>query len=192
MNFKKMTPTEQLNLFQAKAEELRDSKLLRKGFDLNVTINWNKMQGINFMARQPDETELRAFLLTFRQFISKKEPIFIYRIYNLCQKSLVNDKFKEHLIKSRSIWEHAQKSCGINFIYNGQKISPEYAVNLWVNGYYFHSDEEKLKTLHYMLPPGRMLSRFQFLSFIQDATRQILYLDNIIKISFKEGYFRFD
>ncbi len=143
------------------------------------------------MARQPDETELRAFLLTFRQFISKKEPIFIYRIYNLCQKSLVNDKFKEHLIKSRSIWEHAQKSCGINLIFNGQKISPEFAVDLWVNGYYFHSDEKKLKTLRDMLLPGRMLSRFQFLSFIQDATRQILYLDNIIKISFKEGYFKF-
>jgi len=77
-------------------------------------------------------------------------------------------------------------------IYNGREITPEYVAGLLIDGHYFHSDEAKVAILRSILPHEAMLMRFQFLSFIQDATRQILYIDNIIKIAFAEGLFRFE
>jgi len=149
------------------------------------------MQGLRFISREPDETSLKAFLLTFRQFISEKEPIFMNKIYNLCQKHLTNDRMREYLVKSREVWKNTLKSTGILVFYNKCELTPEYITDLWINGYYFHSDPEKWITLKKILPHEKMLVKFQFLNFLLDATTQVLYLDNIIRASIREGWLRF-
>ncbi len=180
-----------LHLYRAKVEELRNSRLLQEGFNPGLTINWNKMQGLRFVSREPDETSLRAFLITFRQFVLNNEPIFINKIYNLCHKYLISDKLKEYLIKSRKDWKEAQKSTGIILVYNKRELNPEFITDLWINGYYFHCDQKKLTILNKILPHEKMLIKFQFLNFLLDATRQVLYMDNIINASLKEGLFKF-
>ena len=90
----------------------------------------------------------------FGQFISNNEPVFLYKIYNLCQKHLINDKLKEYLIKSREAWKQAQKSTGIILKYNERELTPEYITDLWINGYYFHSDINKLHILNHLLAEG--------------------------------------
>lgn len=182
-----MNAINQLKLFRARAEELRNTRLIREGFNPGITINWNKMQGLRFKSREPDEENLRSFLLTFRQFISNNEPVFLYKIYNLCQKHLINDKLKEYLIKSREAWKQAQKSTGIILKYNERELTPEYITDLWINGYYFHSDINKLHILNHLLPHERMLIKNQFLNFLLDAARQVIYVSNIINVALKEG-----
>ena len=184
-----MNALEQLQLFKARAEELRNTRLIRESFNPGITIRWNRMQGLRFKSREPNEESLRSFLLTFRQFILNDEPVFLFIIYNLCQKHLASDKLKDYLSKSREIWKQAHKSAGITLIYNRRELTPEYITDLWINGYYFHSDTNKLYILNQLLPHERMLVRNQLLNYLLDATRQVLYVDNIIKVALKEGYF---
>jgi hypothetical protein len=189
--FIKMNVYEQFLLFKARAEELRNTRLIRESFNPGITISWNRMQGLRFKSREPNEESLRSFLLTFRQFILNDEPVFLYKVYNLCQKHLMSDKLKDYLSKSREIWKQEHKSAGIKLVYNEREFTPEYITDLWINGYYFHSDTNKLCILNKLLPHERMLVKNQFLNFLLDATRQVLYVANIIKVALKEGYFRF-
>lgn len=187
----KMNIIDQLHLYRARATQLRNSRLIKEGFNPGLTINWNKMQGLRFISKEPDETSLRSFLLTFRQFVSEKEPVCVNRIFNLCHRHLISDKLKEYLIKSRRAWKNSLKGTGIMLIYNKRELTPEFITDLWINGYYFHSDPKKLTILNKILPHERMLIRFQFLNFLLDATKQVLYVDNIINVALKEGLFKF-
>ena len=187
----RMNVREQLELFNARVEELRNSRLIRKGFNPAITISWDRMQGLRFQSEEPDEEDLRSFLLTFRQFISEGEPVFLNRICNLCLRSLTSDELKGYLVESREAWRQAQRSSGVKLIHNNQELTPEYVTDLWINGYYFHSDGDKLSRLKQLLPHEGMLVRNQFLSYLVDATRQVIYVGNVVTIALKENLFKF-
>jgi hypothetical protein len=187
-----MKVVDQLYLYRARAEELINSRLLREGFNPGFTISWNRIQGLRFSSKEPDETCLRSFLITFRQFVTEREPVFIFKIYNICQKHLTGDKLKEYLFKSRKAWINSLKTTGIMLVYNNREMSPESINDLWINGYYFHSDERKYLFLRSLLPYERMLIRSIFLNFLLDATKQVLYINNIIKAGLNEGLFRLE
>ncbi len=182
-----MNAIEQLKLFKARSEELRNTRLIRNGFNPAISIQWNNMQGLRFNSREPDEDDLRSFLITFRQFISAQEPVFLYSIYKLCQLHLISDELKGCLIKSREAWKKVQRNTGIKLTINGLELTPEYVTDLWINGYYFHNDSKKMFELKRLLPHESMLVRNHFLNFLVEATRQILYVSNIITIALKEG-----
>jgi len=74
-------------------------------------------------------------------------------------------------------------------IYNNRELTPKYITNLWINGYYFPSDSAKFNTLKQLLPHETMIVRNQFLNFLLDATRQVLHVDNIIRMALKERCF---
>lgn len=182
-----MNNIEQLKLYRARVEELTDTRLIRNGLNPGITISWDRMSGLQFKSREPDEEDLRSFLLTFRQFVSDKEPVFLNKIYNICQRDIRSDKLKVRLSESRAAWKLAQKRSGLKLIFNGRELTPEYVTDLWINGYYFHNDEAKISKLKSLLPHEKMLVRNQFLNFLVDATRQAFYIGNIITVALKEG-----
>jgi len=193
-----MQPPEQLKLFLERVEELRHCKLLQD-FNIKMSVKWNEIDGLSFTSKYPNEEYLRSYLLIFRQFILNNEPVFIHKIYNLCQCYLIDEQFKTYLKKSREIWEKSKKNLGIQIEYKAkgifgkesEEITPELATDLFINGYYFHSDLKKRKILQSIMPLDEVLLRFQFLSFIQEGTKQVLYMGNIIKIGFEKVLFRF-
>lgn len=185
-----MNDIEKSELYKTRTEELKNTRLIRKGFNPAITVQWNNMQGLQFNSSEVDEEDLRSFLITFRQFISPKEPVFLQHIYNLCQRCLASDELKGYLIKSREAWKKAQRNTGIKLIIKGKEITPEDVTDLWINGYYFHNDSEKMAMLKRLLPHESMLVRNHFLNFLVDATRQILYVSNIITIALKEDLFK--
>jgi len=182
---------EQLEMFSARVEQLRNTRLIKKGFNPGITISWDRMKGLRFQSREPDEEDLRSFLLTFRQFISEGEPVFLNRTYTLCQRHLASDELKGYLVESREAWRQAQRSSGIKLVINKQELTPESVTDLWINGYYFHGDHEKLSRLKQLLPHEGMLVRNQFLSYLVDATRQVMYVGNVVTIALKENLFKF-
>lgn len=181
-----MNVLDQLELYRVRVEELKRTRLIRRGFNPAITIKWEKMQGLRFKPEEPDEDDLRSFLITFRQFIAKREPVFLYHIYNLCQKHLTSNKLKDFLIKSRKIWREIDTNTGMKLVYNGRQLTPEYVTDLWINGYYFHNDSEKMSILKSLLPHENMFIKHQFLSFLVEATRQVIYVGNIITVAIKE------
>ena len=184
---KTMNYIDQLNLFKLRVDELRQTKIVKDGFNSSITMKYEAEKGLHFQSVHPDEEYFRSFLLTFRKFVSEKEPIYLNRIYNICQQYLTNEKHKEYLVKSRNIWKDALKSSGFKLTLNGKEMSPEVVTDLWINGYYFHDDIEKVNTLNGMLPHERMLIKNQFENFIIEAVRVVLYVGNIVTVSLKEG-----
>jgi len=83
-----MNPLDQLGLFVDRVEQLRTTRAVRGGLNSEMSINYHRMHGMQFRLTEPDEEDIRSFLLTFRQFVSEKEPVFVPSTYNICHKHI--------------------------------------------------------------------------------------------------------
>lgn len=186
---------ESLELFVQRAEELLNSRLILNGFGTSLSFGMDRVKGLTFSSKQPDEELLRSFLLTFRRFISENETVFLFKIFNLCQRHLNSDRLKNYLIEARQNWSqqvHSGRTGGVNYKLNGIQISPETITDLWINGYYFHDSPDKLRDLEKLLSDNRVLVRHIFLDHLVEAVRFISYTRFIVTVAFREGHFNFN
>ena len=182
-----MRPRERLELFKARANQLADSRLLKRGFNPGISIRYERMRGTIFESREPDEEDLRSFLLTFRQFVSNDEPIFLSSIYNLCRQCLTSGELKGYLVQSRDAWKRALRGRGFKIVFDEGRVTPEEVADLWINGWYFHSDNEKMRRLKSLIPEQQIMARWLFLDFVAEATRQVFYVRNLITVALRDG-----
>ena len=141
------------------------------------------------MAKRPEDTNLLAYLTTFRQFILRGERINLDRIYELCRAHLNDDKMKGYLLKSQGFWKKASNEASIALIFNGREMAPWEIADLFLYGGIFHSDKKKEEFLRALLPHELNFFMFQFLEFVQRTSYQILYVDNFIVVALKDGLF---
>ena len=179
---------ETLSRFHEKASILRESKLLRANFTTGFSVTWNE-SGLQVTAKQPEDTNLLAYLTTFRQFILKGERINLDKIYVLCQAHLKDDKLKGYLLKSQGFWKKASSEASVALIFNGREMTPWEISDLFLYGGLFHGDKKKEEFLRALLPHELNFFMFQFLEFVQRTTDQILYVDNFIVVALKDGLF---
>jgi hypothetical protein len=184
---KNIDPLFDLNLFCEKALELRNSELIRQGSSLSLSIKGNDKGILEISSKEPNENILRSGLTILRQFIQNGEPINLFYIYNLCQKYIKNDIYRDYLQKSRSLWLKSRRVGDIPVILNGVKMTPEYIFDLFINGDIFHSEPEKRKKLKSIGPPLDKILKHKFLYFCWDTIYHVLYVENIIRASLREG-----
>jgi hypothetical protein len=177
-----MKTFEQLRLFLERVDELKQLRLLRE-WKSGLQISYQQGQPTRFEFHQPDEEALRSYLLTFRQFFSDDEPVFMYRIHNLCSLNVRSDVVRERLAESRAAWTKAMKTSGLGLEIDELTISPEKAMRLWINGHYFHNDYEKRELLKKFGSIERGFTKQQFLILIGDATIQLLITARLIEES---------
>jgi hypothetical protein len=149
-----MTPKERLELFHARVEELQRFRLLQKEFDISFKMEFSNLKGRGYMAAEssePDDEELRSFLTLFRQFMSDNEPIHLEGIYNILFQYITNDELKERLKEARQAWKESLRGYGTLIFEDGsgnrREMTPELATDIWINGFYFHSDIKKYNFL---------------------------------------------
>lgn len=179
---------DQLRCFSHEADELRQEPLAQTGWDNSYTLNFDRTRGLSSALRQPNETLLRSLLLTLRKFVSEGEPVFLNRIYNVCEQHITNEEMRHLLRHAREKWKQAQKSGGMKLVYNGRDLTPEHVADLWINGHYFHSEPEKLRELREIVVFG--LDRVTFVTFVGDTLRQVLYVDNVVRHALRDGCVR--
>jgi hypothetical protein len=185
-----MQGIEQLQLFLMRADELLNSRLVKNGLNTGFTMSFDQISGIRFSSQEPDEEDLRSFLLTFRQFVSDEEPVYLYRIYNLCHMKILSDELKNHLIEGRKEWKRSLTHGGFKLVWNESEFQPEKVLDLWINGVYFHNDSQKREFLDKIAPHQKMLLRQVFLNAITDGVRQVMFVSYIIKAAMKDGLIR--
>lgn len=179
---KQLTPREQFELFCESVIELQDTSFIKKGVHVSIDIGSSADGGLLFEPRDwPDEEDLRSFLLSFRPFISEKEPIFLTRIYNICYRQIKDIKIKSLIAKDRRYWNLANRAPSFAFKYKGKTASPEEIVHLWINGKYFHKDEDKRRVLKALDKRTERFFKLTFIHFIIDGVALILRLDNLIR-----------
>jgi hypothetical protein len=174
--------------FHRTAGKLRESRLLKEKFTIGFTLTLSQ-SGPQVTVKQPDETDLKAYLTTFRQFIMQKEPTYMGDIYTLLQLHLKDEKLKGYLAKSQDFWQNAHERASIGMIYNKKQVSPQEISKLFLYGDIFHGDLEKEKAIDSLLPHEHGLFKSQFLEYILRATDQILYVDRIIGKALGENLF---
>lgn len=187
----RLTPRENLELFVVRVEELfRMRIILNQGLSSSWSFSIGMGRPAVFSAASPDEEDLRSYLLAFRKFISKDEPLFLGYVHNLCQKSFTSDELKSNIRKCQQDWRVHCVQGGIKLTINGSEIQPEYVADLWINGHYFHDDIDKAAELRNYVPDHLFLVRQHFLDFVVEATRVIGGTGYAIKMALRDGALR--
>jgi hypothetical protein len=185
------TDREKLELFIRKFNELQNTRLAKTGFRFEHRVQYTP-ETVKSDLKQPDEADLRDYLMTFRQFISENEDVFLNRIFNICHQRLTSDEIKQHLAQAREAFEREKQHNGILFQMDGRQFTPLQITDLYLNSMYFHNDLESQQQLDSMAPFVADFPRSYFLNFVINVTRVILYVGNVITHAFQEGLFQFE
>lgn len=169
-----------LKLFILKADSLLKLKLVKDGFSSEIKIRWDVKQYRGVQIIGPDEEYFRSFLLTFRSFISEKEPIEINRIYNIC-KRLAEGETKDRLIKAHKEFKLLRTNADFGFKYQGKEVIPSYVIDLYMNGKYFHVDENKHEFLETLGQFEKALFKQLLMSYVISVLGHIKYLHSICR-----------
>src|SRR5690606_18069607 len=116
---------------------------------VGFTVGWEYETGqISFGGTQPDEEDFCSFLVTFRQFIMNNEPINANHIFNLAIRRAKDEHRKQQLNQAREAWKETMKRFrGIKLTINGHDFTPSEVLDLWINGFYFHTDAQDIETV---------------------------------------------
>jgi len=176
-----------LEIFLQRVEDLKNTKIVREGYNSGFTLNWTKESGVlKFQFNQPDEDLFRSLLLSLRHFLQEKEPTFMNRIYNICDRCLTNEKHKNYLIKSRNFLNEAMKSTGVHLDIDQKHFSPSYVWDIYINGLYFHSDMEKADVILKLSEHEKNLIKNELYAFVNACIKQIVYVGNIVHNAFSK------
>lgn len=72
-----------------------------------------------------------------------------------------------------------------------QELPPEDVADLWINGYYFHNDDDKYATLTNAFRYGLSFVQAHFMEFLIQATSLIICLGHVVAHVLKNNLFRF-
>lgn len=185
---------EQLELFLERGTELWDSRVRRlSGLNFSINIKGKADDdSVTFKFTEPDIEDFRSFLLTFRQFISNDEPVYLFKIYNLCQLHITDDKCKEVLAEARSIWQELLKKSGsgITLTVDNKELTPEDITDLWINGHYFHNNIEKRRFLKSLEPHLLDGAKAIFFDHVIETTKVIKHLGENIDVALRQGWLK--
>jgi hypothetical protein len=184
----RLSPREHLELFAARVNELSQTTLVRT----NGLVNeWSVSFAANgpsvFRSLQPNEDLLRSYLMTFRKFISKNEPVHVGHVHGLCHRHFTSDELKTRIRECQDGWKRTITQAGFKMDLYGKQYSSEHLADLWINGHYFHNDPEKEKELSRYAPPATFMVRQEFLNFVVEATRVVGSTGYVVREALREG-----
>ena len=182
---------EQLELFLARSTELYEARILRSGYHPSFSFGWNHIEGMKIGCTEPNEDDLRSFLTIYRKFISQDSPVFINKVFNICQRFLSSEQIKEELIEVREKWSNELRYGFMGLNIDNVDLNPEKLCDLWLNAAYFHDDADKIRELESLMPNimSYVLVRQNFLNHLWQTTKYILYIAYLVRVSFKENLF---
>jgi hypothetical protein len=182
------TPSEQLDLFVKRVLELNATRLVNSGgLATELSITFSDVQPLKIQTQQLDEDDLKSFLLTFRQFTSDSEPIYVNRIYRILESEINSDVIQNRLRAGRRQWHQQNRNGSLKVVINDRTFPPVDLLDFWINGYYFHNDKRKASALFQRDPLGHVLTQQVFLDCLIETTRYLFFLWNVVMIARREG-----
>jgi hypothetical protein len=114
--------------------------------------------------------------------VSDREPVFLYRVFNVAHRHVTSDEIIAGLAKARAAWRDALQQGNVRLVINDVDLTPETIMDLWINGWYFHDDVEKRRKLEALA-----VSQWLFIDSVVGATKVVLYVGHVLKIALREG-----
>jgi len=149
---KRLSPIKRIKNFLDCVEELKSRPFILKGLhDFEFRIDFQRETGkIICEFNEADQEHFRSFLLTFRKFLLKNEPAYIDSFLNTCRQFVKSGQIelREVLEEFKMIWGYQYRKGTIQITSGNLNLTPEYVLDLWLNGQYFHnSDQQKIEQL---------------------------------------------
>jgi len=185
----------QLEIFVERVQELANTRMMRDNqlYNYKPTIKMDFEAGTSSVdAQEPDEDDLKSFLLTFRHFVSNDEPVYFYKVCNTATKCL-KSQYQENsgfLAKAREEWHKAEIGVEV-LIVDNKHLTGDYVLDLYINGQYFHNDPEYADKLKEFEKNSIRLDKLRFLLSLQDFTNIINQVGNFVAYGLKNDWFDF-
>jgi hypothetical protein len=176
----RMSDQDALQLFIQEALRLFSHPLWRDGYVPKVSVKMEIDKAWETDTHEPTPELLESFLLRLRPLLAKGEPLFVDRIRNVAKRYSQDQSVRDQLDEELADWQMDLAGGGIKVVNLGDELLPEDAWNSYINGHYFHRNEEERAKLLSLADPIHAMHRFQFLRHIFDATR---YVNNVAAIS---------
>jgi hypothetical protein len=188
---RKRTEEEKLKLFIKRSHELQETNIAMGNYTIIHKKESDPIFPIETCLTQPDEPAVKDYLLSFRQFISEEEDVYITGIMNICYKNLQNEDMKQGVAYLRALYKTLQNNRSLIFIYNNVEYTPESITKIFVNAHYFHNDLDGQMLLNSLPPFAFNFFRSSFLQFLNEVSKVIVCLSHDIEKSFEENLFLF-
>ncbi|MGR3310845.1 MAG: hypothetical protein ACUZ77_08715 [Candidatus Brocadiales bacterium] len=188
----RLSPKKSLKIFLDCVEELKARPFILKGlYDFQFRIDFQKETGeILCEINEADQEDLRSFLMAFRKFILNDEPANIDSILNTCLEFVRSDQteLKEVLKQFKTTWKYQYRTGTIQMTSAKLKLTPEYVLDLWLNGDYFHNgDPQKTEQLRTLLRRDVPSVKLQLLWSLPILTTTIILIGGLLNKALSDG-----
>ena len=176
-----------LRRFAYRVDELQSFRLFEQG-GLRSSLNISAAQigaPVSIGHHEPDNDDLRSYLMAFRKFLLKRDPTFIGYVFGIAHRHITNEEFVARLAAAREKWNDAMKKGNVVYKVNDDQLTPELVMDLWINGGYFHDDLEKDGRLQELVRVP--MSRWLFLDSVVTASKVIRLAGRVVKVALREG-----
>jgi len=144
----KRTPTQRLELFVVKVEDLVGRRgLAEKTVRARATIRFGQTLEAKFDTG--DDEDFRSILMAVRPFMSEKEDVYFYSVLKTFDAHVVDAALRDEVRLVKAEWQRIWAG-GVHIGMGAKIYDPLGAWKLLINGTYFHSDvdlEEEYKAL---------------------------------------------
>ena len=131
-----------IRIFKSRAEKLLSNSLVLDSFKSTADLQING-EGHSYSFQLPSEEAFESLLMRFRHFWLKKEPCYFFNILNI-----VNQYVPDAKNCTQSLEESWKKGLfhSTNIIIDGDLLTAEKVIDIWLNAEFFHNDQNKKKT----------------------------------------------
>lgn len=179
---------ETFDVFVERAHALERLPLAANGkFRSGFTLRAAKGEPVSLGFDHPDEESLRSYLLAFRPFVSRKEPVFVDRVVNLALQEIRSPELRDDLLRKRADHASSTKVGAIRVVVDSEEVGPARALDLWLNGEYFHLDREKRRVLTSLDPLGTVFSKHVMIDHVIDTSRYVMWCRDWIEFARAES-----
>jgi hypothetical protein len=135
-----------LKLFHKQVEMIWESRIIKTD-SLRSNIHFDFTRSDDAVTAQfPDEDDLRSLVTLVRACLLQNNSIFHKTILGILQRHSVGETYS-YLKKSSELFFRSLNGVGLITHIDGQEFSDEQIFDMWLNGYYFHFDDQKTKGL---------------------------------------------
>lgn len=173
-----------LELFIAKVEELLTCRLLHQKQTISFSLRMKDGSG-TAITTTPDEDQLRAFLLVFRNFYAPNEKINFLKICDILEHTIKDVRLKRNIIRVREVYREILNRSPLTLVENSSTISPEILIRRWIYGYYHHTDELKRQEIE-VWGFAKGLTKVEFISELLNLSKCIIWTGKVTKQYLKE------
>jgi hypothetical protein len=195
----KLEPRQQLELFIKRVNELNQRPIIQQGNLHNLRLRTHIDQSgwsyeLNDVDGKPiDEEAFRSLLLDLRQFISNNEPIFLSKVFKICDRYLTDNAPRERFERAWRFWKNylqGKTHLPADIVDNDELLTSPMILDMWINCHYFHNDPEHIERLERWKDHLDLLNG-HFKMIIQDLVHLTRWFGGFVNQAFEEHWIDF-